>query len=275
MGHGDADLGVGGAQGLGGQARPLGAEHQGDPVHAVPGGLVQRRRPLAGGQGEEPEAGRADRGESVEPGVQAGVGHGEDRAHGDLHAAAVERVGAVRGEQDGVHAERRGRPEDGTDVGVVVDRFQDRHPAGRAQHVGRRGQGPAPHGGEGAAVHVVAGDLLGQAGADHVDRCRGVVDDVAHDVGPLRGQQHRPHRVPGVPGAADDLLALGDEQALGGFAPAAQFHVGQAGVVVQARVVGVLDGDEFGHGGCCLVLTGGDADWCGRVGAIRRWPGRP
>src|SRR5690606_33292664 len=169
--------------------------------------------------------------------------------HGDLDAAAVQGVGAVRGEQHRVHAEGGGRAEDGTDVGVVVHGLHDDHPAGPPQQVGRGGQGLALHGGEGAAVHVVAGDAFGQFGGDGVDGGGEFVDDVTHDVDPLGREQHGPHLVPGVLGPADDLLALGDEESLGGFAPAAQFDVGQARVVAQAGVVGVRDGDEIGHGG--------------------------
>src|SRR5690606_41047088 len=59
---------------------------------------------------------------------------------------------------------------------------------------------------------------------DGVDGGGEFVDDVAHDVDPLGREQHGPHLVPGVLGPADDLLALGDEESLGGVAPAA--HVG-------------------------------------------------
>src|SRR5690606_2838955 len=114
--------------------------------------------------------------------------------------------------------------EDGTDVGVVVHGLHDDHPAGPPQQVGRGGQGLALHRGEGAAVHVVAGDAFGQLGGDGVDGGGEFVDDVAHDVDPLGREQHGPHLVPGVLGPADDLLALGDEESLGGVAPAA--HVG-------------------------------------------------
>ncbi len=96
-------------------------------------------------------------------------------------------------------------------------------------------------------MHVVAGDLLGERRVDDVHRGRGRVDDVAHGVDPLGGQQHRAHRVARLAGPPDHLLALGDEEALGGFAAAAQFDVGQARVVVQARVVGVVDREEAGH----------------------------
>src|SRR5690606_6612783 len=93
-------------------------------------------------------------------------------------------------------------------------------------------------------------------GADDVDGGGDLVDDVPHGVEPLLGQQHRAHLVPGGPGPADDLLALGDEQALGGFAPAAQLHVGQARVVGQTRVAGVLAGDGIGHGWVLLQAPG-------------------
>ena len=50
----------------------------------------------------------------------------------------------------------------GADVGVVVDRLHDDDAAGRGQESSGVGQRLALHGGEGAAVHVVAGDLFGE-----------------------------------------------------------------------------------------------------------------
>ncbi len=96
-------------------------------------------------------------------------------------------------------------------------------------------------------MDVVAGDGLGQVGFDDVHRGIGLGDDVRHHVQPLGGQQHRPHPVAGREGAADDLLALRDEQALGGLAAAAEFDVGQAGVVGETGVGRVGDGAGFGH----------------------------
>lgn len=96
MGHRDADPFVRGDEGLGGEAVALGAEHQRDPVHPVRRGLVQGLALLVGGEGEQGEARLADRLQALRPGLQAGVRHREDRAHGDLDAAAVEGVGAVR-----------------------------------------------------------------------------------------------------------------------------------------------------------------------------------
>ena len=56
-------------------------------------------------------------------------GQGEDRAHGDLDRAAVERVGAARRQQDGVEPERRTAAEDRADVGVVDDVLEHQHRA--------------------------------------------------------------------------------------------------------------------------------------------------
>lgn len=250
MGHRDAHPFVGGDEGLGGEAVALGAEHQGHTVHLVRGHLVEALRLLVGGEREQAEARLAHRLQGLGPGFEACVGDREDGAHGDLHRAAVERVGAVRGEQDRVHAERGRAAEDGADVRVVVHRFHDDDAALRGEDfVGGR-ERLALHRGEGAAVHVVAGDALGEVRAHGVDRGRDLVDDVAHDVDPLGGEQHGAHLVPGLLGPSDHLLALGDEEALGGLAPAAEFDVGQARVVAQARVVGIFDGDEtlsFSH----------------------------
>ena len=229
------------------EAVALRAEHQGHLVELVRGGVVDVGGLLVGGQGQQPVARPADRFQALGPRFQAGVRDREDRAHRHLHRAPVQRVGAVRREQDRVHAEGGGAAEDRADVGVVVDRLHDHHPAGGGEEfVGGR-QRLALHRGERPPVHVVAGDAFGEVRADRVHGRRELVDDVPHDVDPLGREQHRAHLVAGVLGPSDDLLALGDEEAFGGFAAAPQLHVGQARVVAQAGVVGVLDGDEIGH----------------------------
>lgn len=135
---------------------------------------------------------------------------------------------------------------------MVDDVLEDGHPADvpglRGQEGADAGQRLALHGGEGAAVHVVTGDAFGELRGDRVHGCAGLVDDIAHHLDPLGGEQHGPHLVPGVPGPSDDLLALGDEEAFGGLPTAPEFDVREAGVVTQTRVVGVVDGDELSHG---------------------------
>ncbi len=167
----------------------------------------------------------------------------------------------------------RGRRRAG--VRAVVGSLRGARAADRAeQFVGRR-QRLALHRREGAAVHVVAGDAFGQFGADRVHGRRDLVDDVAHQVDPLRREQHGAHLVPGVPGASDHLLPLGDEQALGRLPPAPELDVGQTDVVAQAGVVGVVDGDEISHR---LILP---CPVCGANGLeedplplVTRWCGR-
>ena len=75
------------------------------------------------------------------PGLQPRPRNLEHRAHADPDAAAVERIPAARRDQDGVDVQGSGGAEDGTDVGVVHDVFQHRHPARVRQAVRGSGTG--------------------------------------------------------------------------------------------------------------------------------------
>ncbi|GAA3007769.1 hypothetical protein GCM10017559_32490 [Streptosporangium longisporum] len=113
----------------------------------------------------------------------------------------------------------------------------------------------------------------------------GVVDDVhpvaeggqqvRQGLGPARGEQHGTHRVTRRDRAADDLLPLGDEEAVLGLQALAQLDVAQAGVVgqVTGRIGGPADrtgrsvdrtGDRIGG------PVGGPV---GRIGRIGGGPG--
>ena len=147
---------------------PLRAQHQRQPVD--PGhGLLDRDGVVGQGQRHRGEAAAAQRRERVVPVRQPGPRQREHRAHRDLDRPAVERVGAARRQQHGVEAER------GAASGRSRRRWCGRRsppaPGPTARPRARRprvGQRPAFQRGQRAAVHVEAGDLLGQRLGHHV-----------------------------------------------------------------------------------------------------------
>ena len=181
------------------------------------------------------------------PGLEPRPGQREDRAHGDLDRAAVQRVGAARRQQDGVEAEGGARAEDRADVGVVDDVLQHQHRPGAGEDRVHRGQREPGERGQCAAVDVEAGDPLGERLGDHVAGRVRAREHVGEAVEPARRHQERPRREAGLDRAPDDLLPLGQEQPVLGLQVLAQRHVAQVAVVGEPRVVGVGDLDEVSH----------------------------
>ena len=68
-------------------------------------------------------------------------------------------------------------------------------------------------------------------------------EHVGQAVEPARRHQERPRREAGLDRAADDLLALGEEQPVLGLEVLAQLDVAQVAVVGEPRVGGVGDLD--------------------------------
>jgi hypothetical protein len=133
---------------------------------------------------------------------------------------------------------------------VVVDVLEHGHPPRRSQQRAGSRERAAVGGGEGAAVDGESHDRVHHRGGrdEHRSLERGQV--VVQGLELPRRHQHGAHAVRGPEQAADDQRALGDEQA--GPAPqldaAPECRVGQPDVVGDARVGGVLDGDD-GHPG--------------------------
>ena len=121
------------------------------------------------GQGSDGEARLAQPVQSIRPRLEPGPGHLEDGPHADPHRAPVQRVGAPRGDQDGVDAEPGGAAEHRSDVRVVGDVLQHRHPAGAAQDVVELRQPRPVHGGDRAPVDVEARDRLQRFGSADID----------------------------------------------------------------------------------------------------------
>ena len=96
-------------------------------------------------------------------------------------------------------------------------------------------------------MHVEAGDLLGERLGDDVAGRVGGRQHVGEPVEPARRHQERARREAGLDGAAYDLLALGEEQAVLGLEVLAQVDVAQVAVVGEPLVGGVGDLDEVCH----------------------------
>ena len=230
------------------QPVPLRAEHQRQPVH--PGDRLLDGDGVVGqGERHRGEAALAQPREGVVPVRQPRPRQREHRAHRDLDRPAVERVGAARGQQDGVEAERRARPEDRPDVGVVDDLLQHQDGPGLCEHVVQRRERAALERGQRPAVHVEAGHLLGQLLGHHVaGRLRGR-EHVGQAVEPARRHEEGAGPVAGLDRAPHHLLPLGQEQPVLGLEVLAELDVAQVAVVGQPRVVGRPDLDQLSHAG--------------------------
>ena len=192
------------------------------------------------GQGERHrgEAALAQARQSVVPVRQPGPRQREDRAHRDLDRPAVERVGAARGQQDGVEAERRAA------TGRSPRRWCGRRsPPGPGRPGLRRARRPATGAGGARARPaprgaVEAGHLLCQRVGHHVTgRLRRRRQYVGQAVEPARRHEEGAGRWPAST-ARRTTLALGQEQPVLGLEMLAELDVAQVAVVGQPRVAG-------------------------------------
>ena len=170
----------------------------------------------------------------------------------------------MRGDQDGVDPQGGGAAEGGPHVGVVHQVLQDGHPPGAlspargGQQIADTGQLRPVHGRQGAAVQVEAGDglqhLLRRQKHGHLPAVirspasRGSGDDGPHLRIVALGHEEGTRDVPGGHSTGDDLGGLGHVQAPIGLQAAAQGHIGQAGVVIQALIGAVGEADDHGRG---------------------------
>ena len=213
VGHGDAHDVVGRGDGFGGQAVALGAEDNGEAGLGAEAGMADGDAALGEGHGGGAEAEGA---EAVEAGVDPGPGNEEDGTHRHAHGAAVEGVAGGGREEDRVDAEGGGGTEDGADVGGVDHAVDDGDATGTAADALDGGGLGTAHGAEHAAREGVArerGEQLAAAGVDGGQRTAGEdVGGVAREVAALAEEGEGFEA--GVEGDADDLGALGNEDAL-------------------------------------------------------------
>ena len=228
----------------------LGPEHQRQPLRRRGGQGVETDG--VGGERERRhrEAVRAQHVDALRPWVDPRPRHLEDGAHRHPDAPPVEGVGALRGHQHGVHPERGGAAEAGTEVGVVHDAVEDRDPARActvpraAQHRVHGRHRRSVHRRQRAAVQVETRDRLDDLRRPDVHGYVPVLPcDLSEQIGqlgqPPLGHQERPRPMTRLERADDHLAGLGHVQPAGRLQAPAQRDVGQVQVVGEAFVVGV------------------------------------
>ena len=207
---------------------------------------VRPRRPVEWnrvGRRREREQGEAATSHLVE-GAHPGPGHRERVADRDAHAAAVERIGALRVEQHGVDPERRRVAEQDAEVLVVVEPLDHRDPSGPVEQRARppaaasaRPTRPRPDAGRSRrpAATLVFCDVHGSVDAlEHVGQDRVLRGGDEHGSHGSTRFHERPH----------DERRLGDEEPLLGLDPAPQRRIREPEVVGEPRIVGVGDAND-------------------------------
>ena len=176
----------------------------------------------------------------------------EDGPHRDTDRPAVQRVCTPGRDEHGVDAQRGAGAEDGPDIRVVHDVLQDDDPPGTLEQFGDRGQCRPLHRRQRAPVQVESGDSLDDAVLPDEDRDPGLLrvrDDVSEIGQPAHGHEVGPGLVAGSKRPPDHLLRLGDVEAPLGLGTPPQRHVGEADIVGEPLVGGVIDADRHGEKG--------------------------
>lgn len=161
--------GAGAGDESGGQAGTFGAHEERDAV-----GDFERGQGLGiGARGEGPDfvAGGFCGFDQMGAGAAVGKGQPEAGAGGDADGFAVERVAALRIEQDGGGAEGGGIAETGADI-VVIGETRKEEGGGRTvrrQNISRRERRTFKAAGEDAAVHRKAGHCIHHALRSDID----------------------------------------------------------------------------------------------------------
>ncbi len=181
------------------------------------------------------------------------MGHHVGLTHRDPPAASIERIAALRVDQEAVDPERRGRAQDHAEVCRIVDPLGHQHRADRApigvsagQELVRGRDRPPSEAGQHPSVEVVAGDPLQHLGPGGVDGDVGP-DGVGERLGTLAVDQDRDQVVTGIECPVDHQIAFGHEQtshvAALGLAPTSQDMIPQTLEHLDAFVGRVVDLD--------------------------------
>ena len=179
----------------------------------------------------------------------AGPGNLKHRSHAYPGCPAVQGIAAGGGQQNGIHAQRCRRSEDGAHIGGIHDTLQYGHPAGLCTHLFHRRQGRPLHGTQYATVQAVTGEIFQQMAVGGIDR------QIAQPVDQILGLpvdvfafgQKRDRLIAGVQRPADDLGAFRHKQALFGLGADAQLCLGKPGKYIQRRGGKIGDFDNIGH----------------------------
>tara|TARA_R110000868_G_scaffold119469_3_gene317099 strand:- start:4048 stop:4581 length:534 start_codon:yes stop_codon:yes gene_type:complete len=137
--------------------------------------LVNIEGITSGGQGEGGESGGLDGCEGWDPiGLIFGLGEGDGEgvSHRDSEGLAVEGIATARGEEDGDPGATEGGDgaEDGSEVVVVGEVFEDDEGAGGLEEVCEWRVWDSMAGGEESSVDGVSGDLVEDGAGGGVDR---------------------------------------------------------------------------------------------------------
>ena len=93
-------------------------------------------------------------------------------AHRHPHRAPVQRIGATRAEHHRIHAQTGGVTEDGPEVLMVIDTFENRDRPGAVEHLGQRQLRGSSGRGQHAPVEVEAHHVRHHLGGGPIERGR-------------------------------------------------------------------------------------------------------
>jgi len=178
-------------------------------------------------------------------------------AHGDAHAAPVQRVGAAGPDEHRVDAQRRGVAEEGAEVLVIVDALEDQHPARGGEQVGRVDAGGPVGAGEDAAVEMEPDDARHRVGVGDVGREVGgrtgaeVVGEVGHPTGDAEDGARRVARGEQAP---DHDGALGEDETAATGTVRATVGAGEIPEVGESRIGGIDLRPEIHHASHALMV---------------------
>ena len=270
MRHGNFHGIVGEGDGLRQQAGTLVAEENGEPALRSHGGIVDGNGAVAechsrGAETEVVQGGDAlFRPDGLLLCFAAGIRKADvgprdlkDGADTDPDGAAVQRVAAGGSEQNGVDGECRGRAEDRSDIGRVLDIFEYGDAAGVPDNILHRRKRSAPERAEDSTGQVIAGDTGqdGERGSIDRERFAAAAEDrrgFCRQIFCLKEQGER--FVPGVHGAEDCIGAFCDEDAGLRLIIVTELVLVQMSVWQKLRRVQVSDGNDVWHGGCFLSV---------------------
>ncbi len=130
---------------------------------------------------------------------------------------------------------------------MIHEVLEDHDPLRAGENRLRRGQDGPVEGRQGATMHVEAGQRLDRGIAQHEAFGVGHVEHVLERLEPARRHEEGTRDVAGLDRAADDLLALCQEDAALGLEELPHVHVAEIDVVAKSRVSGVGDFYDSGH----------------------------
>lgn len=254
-GHPNTDGAIRCGQGLWRQAGAFRTQQESAPGRWVGGDGLKVGRIEPRGQSKHLPTGFAEAGQFLGPTNKAAERHSQDVPHRNPKGLAVERIGTTWAKEDRAPgaAEARRVSENGTEVVVVDEVFEDKDRAGTGEQVVERERfRPAPEG-EYAAVHVEPDDAVEEGLRRGVDRRVGgeAVQVGGEGVAAVFGEEDRGGGEGRVDQPSDHEFALGHEE--GGEGTVGGGGVGRRAMgelgIAHARVRGEAGVGEGGDRG--------------------------